>query len=108
VIDARGVQDLYTYCGDYLDPGKKFVSIGVAFREYSVSSMLYAVGLMLKNTWLPRALGGGSRDYVRISSFVSLEAMDKLKNVVEKGKIAIVVDSCWDMEEVLEVSMPLP
>jgi hypothetical protein len=105
VIDAHGVQDLYTHCADYLEPGKMFVSIGVAFHEYSVSSMLYASALMLKNTWLPRALGGGPRDYACISSFTSLEAMDRLRNVVEKGKMVIVVDSCWDMEDVLEVRM---
>lgn len=51
VIDAYGSHELYTHCADYLKPGKLFVTVGVAFAEYMVPSMLYALSLMLKNAW---------------------------------------------------------
>ena len=43
VIDAYGSHELYTHCADYLKPGKLFVTVGVAFAEYIVPSMLYAL-----------------------------------------------------------------
>lgn len=105
IIDAFGVQDLYTHCADYLEPGKPFVSVGVVFQEYSISSLLYASSLMLKNTWWPKILGCGLRDYVCVSGFTSLEAMEKLGKMVEEGKLKVVVDSCWDMEDFLRVRL---
>jgi len=78
--------------------------VGVAFAEYTVSSMVYATSLMLKNTWWPRALGGGPRDYICVSAFVTLEALQRLKELVEERKLAVVLDSCWDMGDVLKVS----
>jgi hypothetical protein len=77
--------------------------VGVAFAEYTVSSMLSALSLMLKNTWWPRALGGTPRDYICISAFVTLEALQRLRELVEQGKLVVVLDSCWEMEDVLKV-----
>ena len=78
--------------------------MGVAFAEYTVPSMLYALSLMLKNTGWPRALGGGPRDYIYISAIVTLEALQRLRELVEQGKLAVVLDSCWDMGDVLKVT----
>jgi hypothetical protein len=104
IIDAYGSHELYAHCAGYLEPGKPFVTVGVAFARYTVSSMLYAVSLMLKDTWWPRALGGGRRDYICISAIVTLEALQRLRELVEQGKLAVVLDSCWDMGDVLKVS----
>jgi hypothetical protein len=78
--------------------------VGVAFAEYTVSSMVYATSLMLKNIWWPRALGGGPRDYICVSAFVTLEALQRLRELVEERKLAVVLDSCWGMGDVLKVS----
>jgi hypothetical protein len=59
---------------------------------------------MLKNTWWPRALGGGPRDYICISAFVTPEALQRLRELVEERKLVVVLDSCWDMGDVLKVS----
>jgi hypothetical protein len=104
IIDAYGSHELYTHCADYLELGKPFVTVGVAFAEYTVSSMIYASSLMLKNAWWPRALGGVPRDYIRVSAFVTLEALERLRELVEHGKLAVVLDSCWNMEDILRVS----
>jgi hypothetical protein len=78
--------------------------VGVALAEYTVSSMVYASSLMLKNNWWPRALGGGLRDYICVSAFVTLEDLQRLRELVEEGKLAVVLDSCWDMGDVLKVN----
>jgi len=78
--------------------------VGVAFAEYTVSSMIYASSLMLKNTWWPRALGGGPRNYICVTAVATLEALQRLRELVEEGKLAVVLDSCWEMEDVLKVS----
>jgi hypothetical protein len=66
--------------------------------------MVYATSLMLKNIWWPRALGGGPRDYICVSAFVTLEALQRLRELVEERKLAVVLDSCWGMGDVLKVS----
>jgi len=66
--------------------------------------MVYATSLMLKNIWWPRALGGGPRDYICVSAFVTLEALQRLRELVEERKLAVVLDSCWDMGDILKVS----
>lgn len=103
IIDAFGVQDLYTHCADYLEPGKPFISVGVAFQEYTVTNLLYASSSMLKNTWWPTLLGGGLREYVCVSGFTCLEALEWLRKMVEEDKLKVVIDSCWDMEDGLKV-----
>jgi hypothetical protein len=103
IIDAYGIQELYTHCAEYLSPGKPFVTVGIAFKEYSISSMLKAASLMLRNILWPRLLGGVQRDYVNITGLVNLETIEKLGLLVEEGKLKVVVDSCWDMEDVLKV-----
>lgn len=92
------------HCSDYLEPGKPFVSVGTAFDAYTVSSLLFASFLTRKNTWLPRVLGGGSHIYICVSGFVSPEALESLRGLVEDGKLMVVVDSCWEMTDVLKVS----
>ena len=78
--------------------------MGVAFAEYTVSSMVYASSLILKNTWWPRALGGGPRNYISVTAVATLEALQRLRELAEEKKLAVVLDSCWDMGDALKVS----
>jgi Zinc-binding dehydrogenase len=103
VIDAYGIQELYTPCARYLAPGKPFATVGIAFVKYSFSSILEAVYLMLKNILWPRLLGGVQRDYVNVTGIANLATMENLGLLVEEGKLKVVVDSCWGMEDVLKV-----
>ena len=103
VVDAFGVEELYLHCADYLGPGKPFVTVGIAFAEYTYSSMLYSVLSMLKCEFCPRILGGVPREYVRVTGIANLKDMEKLADLVECGKLRIVVDSCWGMEDANEV-----
>lgn len=107
IIDAYGVQDLFTHCADYLKPGKSFVSVGIAHASYSVSSILYSTWLMMKNSFWPRMLGGIQRDFVCVQGFTSLPALERLGELAGEGILNIPLDSCWDMEDALKVMLSL-
>jgi NADPH:quinone reductase-like Zn-dependent oxidoreductase len=103
-IDAYGIQELYTHCAKYLSPRGPFVTVGVAFKEYGIYSMFQSVSQILWNILWPRILGGVEREYAIISATADPETMGKLAEWVEKGKLKVVVDSCWDMEDVSKES----
>lgn len=105
IIDAYGVQELYDHCPAYLKEGGIFSTVGVAFKEYGFSSVLYSSLLILKNLYWPRVLGGVPRDYVCAAGITTLESMKKLEKLMEKGKLRVVIDSTWDMEDVQQVIM---
>jgi reticulon-4-interacting protein 1, mitochondrial len=105
IIDAYGVQELFTHSPFYLAPGKPFVTVGIAFASYSISSLLYASGCMLQNMLWPRLLGGVDRPYVQITALASLSGLEKLAELAEEDCFEIVVDSSWSMEEVLKVCL---
>lgn len=104
VIDAYGVQDFFAHSAGYLKPRKQFVTVGIAFAEYTTSSLLYAVGQMMKNALLPSWLGGVNRPYAQITGMATLEGLESLRDMVENGQLRGVVDGVWEMENVLEVS----
>jgi hypothetical protein len=66
--------------------------------------MLHAGYLMLKNSLWPRILGGVPREYIYVQGFADLQRMERLRQLVEEGKLRVAVDSCWEMENVLRVS----
>ena len=80
------------------------MSVGVANKEYSYSSMLTALWKMLANvtaSWIPAI---PQRRYIQANSWVNQERLERLRSLVEQGKLRVLVDSCWEMEDALEVS----
>jgi hypothetical protein len=94
---------LYSGCGDYLSPGKPFVTVGIAHKNYSYSSMLGAVLKMIKNSLTSLLPGPKQRKYVQVNAAVNLEGLVGLRSRVEQGKLKIPIDSCWDMKDALQV-----
>lgn len=105
VLDAYGVQDLYEHCGDFLAPGKAFFTIGVATGEFTASGMLRSFYFMFKNVLWPSILGGVPRKFIFVNGGPKLEALEKLAKLVEAGQLRVVIDSCWEMEDGLKVSL---
>lgn len=62
---------------------------------------------MLQNSLWPRLLGGVPRAYVCVTGIASFEAMQELAEFVEMVTVAVVVDRCWDMKDVLKVKMTI-
>ena len=104
IIDAYGIQDIFTHCESYLAEGKPFVTVGIAFKDYAIPSVLSAVFQMMSNTLWPWMLGGVKRDYVQVTGIANLEAMAKLAGLVESGKLRVVRDGEWGMGDALKVS----
>lgn len=103
VIDAYGVQEIYNHCGDYLLPGKPFVTVGVAHKHYTYSSMVHAVIMIAVNILSSFLPGDKKRRYVQVNSAVNGEDMESLRSMVEQGRLRVPVDSCWHMKDALEV-----
>ena len=104
IIDAHGSPNLYTCSAEYLRPRKPFVSVGVAFEDYTYFSMFRAVYLMLKHSWWSQTVGAVSRAYIGVTGVTSLALMERLGELVEQKRLKVVVDSCWELNDVLKVS----
>jgi hypothetical protein len=99
------VQEIYSNCGNYLSAGKPFVTVGIAHKDLSYSSMLYVVFRMVTNRWLSLLPGEGRRSYLLVAATMNLEATEKLRSMAEQGKLSVPIDSCWDMEHALQVRL---
>ena len=105
IIDAYGVQEIYSNCGAYLSPGKPFVTVGIAHKDLSYSSMLYVLFRMVTNRLIARLPGEGRRSYLLVTATMNLEATEKMRSMIEQGKLSVPIDSCWDMKDALQVRL---
>lgn len=103
VIDAYGVQDLYTNCAGFLKPDGVFVTVGVAFAEYSYASLAVAVKNMLWNVISSAWGGAGRRRYVQVTSTCNSEGLERLRVMCDDRNLRVPIDSQWDLEDVLKV-----
>lgn len=104
VLDAYGVQDLYDHCADFLKPDGHFVTVGIAFAEYSYGSMAVAVKNMLWNVLCSAWGGSATRPYVQVASTCNLEGLERLRAMCEDRAMRVPLDSEWGFTQVLEVS----
>ncbi|KAG4433027.1 hypothetical protein IFR05_011488 [Cadophora sp. M221] len=102
VIDAFGIQEIFHNSEGYLKPGHPCVTVGPAMPTYSMGAILYSLGQMASNFLWPRILGGTNRPYVQASSFVGLKEIQRLADLAQDGTLKVLIDSCWDMEDVLK------
>ena len=56
----------------------------------------------------PRLLGGVNRPYVQVTALASLASLEKLAELAEEDCFEVVVDSSWNMGEVLKVCLKIP
>lgn len=101
VIDAIGIQDVWENCAPFLKADGAFVTVGIANKDYTWSSMLEILWLMmLKNPYTPVIMGGVPRRLERITAFVNEDSMRELGETVKEGKLKGVAGEIWDMEDV--------
>ncbi|KAF2194326.1 NAD(P)-binding protein [Zopfia rhizophila CBS 207.26] len=67
VIDAAGIQSIFSRCPAFLMEGKPYVTVGPRPQSYTVLGMLATIGLMARNMLWPRILGGVPREYVLVT-----------------------------------------
>ncbi|KAF2681929.1 zinc-binding oxidoreductase [Lentithecium fluviatile CBS 122367] len=102
VIDAAGIQAIFSHCPDYLAEGKPYVTVGPRQPNYTVLGMLSTIGLMAKNFLWSRFLGGVPRPYVQVASAESLDGLQELAQMVEDGKLKVHVGAKFKMAEALQ------
>jgi reticulon-4-interacting protein 1, mitochondrial len=103
VIDAFGAQPLFDNCSTFLAETGPYVTVGVAFDQYTYGSMLVAVSRMLKSILWPRFLGGTPRRYIQVASVCTEKGLSKLKRLCEDGSLRVPIDSLWSFDEVFKV-----
>lgn len=107
ILDAYGVQDLYDRCAAFLKPDGHFVTVGIAFAEYSYGSMAVAVKNMLWNVLSSAWGGSASRRYVQVASTCNLEGLERLRVLCEDRGMRVPIDSEWGFAQVVKVSSQL-
>ncbi|KFZ12420.1 hypothetical protein V502_07086, partial [Pseudogymnoascus sp. VKM F-4520 (FW-2644)] len=97
ILDCAGVQALYTHSADYVKPAGMVINVGTlgggtgaTFRNWFV------------NTWCPTWLGGVPRRYIMFSTPPTTEAATIIARLIEEGKVRILVDSVWEMEDLVK------
>lgn len=99
ILDTVGSQQMYKQCPKYLKADGKFVNVGTVGNE----NQLGALWRWAKNTNVPSILGGVPRDFIMFSAPLSGEGAEYLAELVERGKLRVIVDSVFKFEDVLQV-----
>ncbi|KAF2462005.1 hypothetical protein BDY21DRAFT_5568 [Lineolata rhizophorae] len=104
VVDAYGLESMYTRSPDYLQPGRPYATVGIAFSSFSWSSLLLSVYKMFKYKLLPTWLGGVPRQFAQVTGVSNRDGINYLLGLVRDGKMKLVVDGGRPiaMEEVPE------
>jgi hypothetical protein len=65
--------------------------------------MLRAVFMMVINSLKSLLPGKGKREYVQVNAAVNVEALERLRSMVEYRRLKVPIDSCWSMKDALKV-----
>lgn len=67
--------------------------------------MLGALSAMTLNSLASLLPGDGRRRYLQVNATVNPEALERLRLLVEQGKLRVPIDSCWDLKDALQVRL---
>ncbi|KAL1968722.1 hypothetical protein VTN77DRAFT_1548 [Rasamsonia byssochlamydoides] len=102
IIDCIGIQDLYTHSPEYLARGKPYLNIGALTATPTLAGFLSWTWTQMLNMFWPSFLGGVPRPYCFHSTTPDVNTLNRVKKLVAEGKLRQVVDSIWEMEDVLK------
>ncbi|KAL9117803.1 MAG: hypothetical protein Q9187_005657, partial [Circinaria calcarea] len=102
IIDNVGCQDLYNHSPKYLKEGQRYMCIGVKFGKNGLGDAIRVAWRMAQNLLWPRILGGTPRKFCLQPTNGSAATLEQLRRLVEEGKVRGMVDSVWEMEDVVE------
>jgi NADPH:quinone reductase-like Zn-dependent oxidoreductase len=104
VIDAVGIQDIFNASSAFLAEKKPYVTVGPRVFNYTYFGMLGAIAIMAKNMLWPQMLGGTPRPYVQVAVASSLEALEVLAAMMEKGRLRVHIGMVVGWGDVAKVS----
>ena len=99
ILDAVGTQTLFDNSPKYLKQTGAFVCVGTEHDGSQIQSFLR----LAKNSLWPAWLGGTPRRFITFGAQISHARILRLASLVEDGKIKIVVDATFSMEDALKV-----
>jgi hypothetical protein len=91
---------LYKSSPKYLKAAGPFINVGTIQDKSQVGS----IWRWATNANLPAILGGVPRKYIMFSAPLSGDGAKTLATFVEEGKMKIIVDSTFALEDVLKVT----
>lgn len=103
IIDNVGCQDLYNHSPRYLKEGQRYMCIGAKSGKNGLGDALRIAWQMAQNSLWPRILGGTPREFCLQSTNGSAATFEQLRKLVEEGKVRGIVDSVWEMKDVVKV-----
>lgn len=103
LFDNVGDQDLYNHSPAYLKDGKPYMSIGAQRGDEGIRDVFRLVWQMAQNHLWPRVLGGTAREFRLQATNGSVASYEQLRKLAEEGKVRGVVDSVWEIGDVLKV-----
>ena len=97
ILDTAGTQELFAHSPAYLKEDGPYVNVG-AFQGIvkTMTNTLY-------NWFWPTLLGGVPRKYLFHSTMPDRKVEEELMQLLDEGKIRVIVEKVYPMEDILEV-----
>lgn len=96
IIDCVGSQPLYVNSPSYLKPSGIHINVG------AYDGQLYMAWCMTVNMLWPKILGGTPRKWMFLSADPNQAVARELAQLVDEGKLKVLVDSEFGMDQALE------
>lgn len=106
IIDTLGMQSLYTQSPAYLAHDKLYICLGalsVSRGSHFFWNMAKFLRTLAVNYYWPQKLWGTPRQYMFMSAYPDELKMGRVRDLVEKGVLKAVVDSVWDLKDIVKV-----
>ncbi|KKZ66015.1 hypothetical protein EMCG_08237 [[Emmonsia] crescens] len=107
ILDTIGIQPLYDHSAAYLarptrDRPQTFFNIGLLYPPTTFIGICRTAISFMRIMYLPSFLGGGPGGFSLVRTGSSKMRIEKVRRLVEEGKLVVVVDSVWEMEDVMK------
>ncbi|KAJ5404244.1 hypothetical protein N7509_004115 [Penicillium cosmopolitanum] len=102
IADTVGIQDLYTHSPKYLRENGRFVNIGAMHIQSGLQGLFGYIWSLCVNLLWPKILGGTPRWYKMVTATPNQFTLSRSGELAEKGHLTAMIDSEWEMEDVLE------
>ena len=97
ILDVVGTQVLYEQSPSYLKPKGLYINVG------AMEGFIWTLWCWAKNAAWPTVLGGTPRKYIMFSTVANGRSAEELAEMIQAGRLRVVVDSVFKMEDVLDV-----
>lgn len=102
ILDVVGSQELFRQCPKYLKPEGLFINVGDGDSQ---TGRLGFILRTLQNLFQPAIFGGVPRRYITFSAPLNGQNAAHLGNLASKGKMQVLVDSTFSLEDVIGVRL---